>query len=197
MYSIYIHTLYWGKHTHWFIARKKEKIWIPIFSQKQKWIYTPKFHVFLWKEGIFVKNIHGKSIFFNSQNSHVCPLFLSLMLDSINIRESLYLHKQLIKGAQQAVTQSNTITDTNYSLKQCKAPGRGNYYLFFIDLVPTNILLAMLGFPLSQKRHADFCFKPSRLFFYAGWYSVTIRCDSEQICSPKRVGVQCESVLDQ
>ncbi len=33
----------------------------------------------------------------------------------------------------------------------------------FNDLVSTNILLAMLGFPLS--RHADFCFKPSRLFF--------------------------------
>ncbi len=38
----------------------------------------------------------------------------------------------------------------------------GNYY--FIDLVSTNILLAMLGFPLSQKRHADFCFKPIGLF---------------------------------
>ncbi len=29
--------------------------------------------------------------------------------------------------------------------------------IFFIDLVSTNILLAMLGFPLSQKSHADFC----------------------------------------
>ncbi len=35
----------------------------------------------------------------------------------------------------------------------------------FIDLVSTNILLAMLGFPFSQKRHADFCFKLSGLFF--------------------------------
>ncbi len=24
----------------------------------------------------------------------------------------------------------------------------------------------MLGFPLSQKRHADFCFKPSSLFLF-------------------------------
>ncbi len=30
----------------------------------------------------------------------------------------------------------------------------------------TNILLAMLGFLLSPKRHADFCFKPSGLFFF-------------------------------
>ncbi len=43
--------------------------------------------------------------------------------------------------------------------------GGCNYYLFFIDLVSTNILLAILGFPLSPKRHADFCFKPSWLFF--------------------------------
>ncbi len=35
----------------------------------------------------------------------------------------------------------------------------------FIDLVSTNMLLAMLGFPLSQKSHANFCYKPSMLFF--------------------------------
>ncbi len=43
--------------------------------------------------------------------------------------------------------------------------GGGQLLPIFIDLVSTNILLAMLGFPLSQKRHADFCFKPSGLFF--------------------------------
>ncbi len=43
--------------------------------------------------------------------------------------------------------------------------GGGQLLPFFIDLVSTNILLAMLGFPLSEKRHADFCFKPSGLFF--------------------------------
>ncbi len=41
----------------------------------------------------------------------------------------------------------------------------GGVIIIFIDLVSTNILLAMLGFPLSQKKHADVCFKPSRLFF--------------------------------
>ncbi len=40
----------------------------------------------------------------------------------------------------------------------------GTIITYFFDLVSTNILLAMLGFPLSQKRHADFCFKPSGLF---------------------------------
>ncbi len=47
----------------------------------------------------------------------------------------------------------------------CLGGGDGQLLAIFIDLVSTNILLAMLGFPLSQKRHADFCFKPSRLFF--------------------------------
>ncbi len=43
--------------------------------------------------------------------------------------------------------------------------GRGQLLPIFIDLVSTDILLAMLGFPLSPKGHADFCFKPSWLFF--------------------------------
>ncbi len=42
----------------------------------------------------------------------------------------------------------------------------GGAIIIFIDLVSTNTLLAMFGFPLSQKRHADFYFKPSGLFFF-------------------------------
>ncbi len=44
--------------------------------------------------------------------------------------------------------------------------GGGQLLAVFIDLVSTNILLAMLGFPLSQKGNADFCFKPSWLLFF-------------------------------
>ncbi len=43
--------------------------------------------------------------------------------------------------------------------------GGGQLLPIFIDLVSTNILLLMLGFPLTQKGNADFCFKPSWLFF--------------------------------
>ncbi len=32
----------------------------------------------------------------------------------------------------------------------------------------TNIILSVLVFLLSPKRHADFCFKPSGLFFFLG-----------------------------
>ncbi len=44
--------------------------------------------------------------------------------------------------------------------------GGGAIITYFNDPVSTNILLAMFGFPLSQKRHADFFFKPSGLFFF-------------------------------
>ncbi len=37
--------------------------------------------------------------------------------------------------------------------------------IIFIDLMSTNILLAMLGFPVSQKRHAVSCLYLSGLFF--------------------------------
>ncbi len=38
--------------------------------------------------------------------------------------------------------------------------------LFFIDLMSTNMLLPMLGFPLFKKSYADFCYKPRGLFFF-------------------------------
>ncbi len=52
-----------------------------------------------------------------------------------------------------------------------KVGGWGELLPIFMDLVSTNILLAMLGFPLSKKINADFCFKPSGLFFYFFWWS--------------------------
>ncbi len=47
----------------------------------------------------------------------------------------------------------------------CWGGGERELLPIFIDVVSTNILLAMLGFLLSKKGHADFCFKPNGLFF--------------------------------
>ncbi len=45
----------------------------------------------------------------------------------------------------------------------CLGVGGGGQLLpFFIDLWSANLLLGMLGFPLSPKRHTDFC----RLIFF-------------------------------
>ncbi len=57
------------------------------------------------------------------------------------------------------------MTECILNLFEPLTAGGGGAIIIFIDLVSTNILLAMPGFPLSQKRHADFCFKHSRLFF--------------------------------
>ncbi len=57
------------------------------------------------------------------------------------------------------------MTECILNLLDPSATWGGQLLPIFIDLVPTNILLAMLGFPLSQKSHADFCFKCSVLFF--------------------------------
>ncbi len=88
------------------------------------------------------------------------------------------LHLQIIQnistvphGVKSNICEQRTVTecilillDPSTALRR----GGGQLLAIFIDLVCTNILhvLAMLGFLLSQKRHADFCFKPSGLFFF-------------------------------
>ncbi len=72
-----------------------------------------------------------------------------------------------LPGIKSSICQQSTVTECILNLLDpSTAWGEGEQLLhIFIDLMSTNILLAMLGFPLSQKRHADFCFKPSGLFF--------------------------------
>ncbi len=82
------------------------------------------------------------------------------------------LHLQIIQSistvlhwVKSSVCQQSTVTECILILLDHSTAWGGRAIIIFIDLVSTNILLAMLGFPLSPKRHADFCFKPSQLFF--------------------------------
>ncbi len=84
------------------------------------------------------------------------------------------LHLQIIQSistllhwVKSSVCQQSTVTECILNLLNPSTAWREEVsIIIFINLVSTNILLAMLGFPLSPKRHADFCFKPSRLFLY-------------------------------
>ncbi len=77
------------------------------------------------------------------------------------------LFKHFHLQVKSSVCQQNTVTECIfYLLDPSTDAGGGQLLLIFIDLVSTNILLAMLGFLLSQKGHADFCFKLSWLFCF-------------------------------
>ncbi len=73
------------------------------------------------------------------------------------------LFKHLHLQVKSNVCQQSTVTESILNLLNLSTAYGA--IIIFIDLVSTNILLAILGFLLSQKRHADFCFKPSQLFF--------------------------------
>ncbi len=83
------------------------------------------------------------------------------------------LHLQIIQSVstllhwvKSSICQQSTVTEWILNLLDPSTAGRGGT-IIFIDLVSTNILLAMLGFPLSKKKDADFCFKPSWLFLFS------------------------------
>ncbi len=62
--------------------------------------------------------------------------------------------------------QESTVTECILNLLDPSTAWGERAIIFFIDLMFTNILLAMLRFLLSPKRLADFCFKPIKLFFF-------------------------------
>ncbi len=113
---------------------------------------------YFWQEG-------GRSTFTNYWNyfPQSSPVLLFFFND---------LHLQIIQNISTilhwvkfSVCQQSTVTECILNLLDPSTAWGGEggqLLLIFIDLVSTNILLAMLGFPLSQKRHADFCFRIRR-----------------------------------
>ncbi len=91
------------------------------------------------------------------------------------------LHLQIIQSistilcyVNSSVCQQSTVTECILNLLD-PSTAWGGAIIILIDLVSTNILLAMLEFALSPKRHADFCFKPSGLFLNPN-STISLKC---------------------
>ncbi len=103
-------------------------------------------------------------------------------------RDFYNLHFQIIQSistvlhwVKASVCQQRTVTECILNLLDPLNYLGGGAIIIFIDLVSTNILLSMLGFLLSQKRHADFCFKPSGLFLFSSALRSHLLCESTRV----------------